>query len=79
MDILLGLGAEIGPGVRYRMKQEVKLKRDETFRKKSEEALKKLTNEERQKQNQVDVAIRDRLEKNKPHDSKTLGSQEIEL
>jgi hypothetical protein len=71
MDILLGMGAEIGPGVRYRMKQEVKFRRDETLRKKKEESLKKLADEERQNQNQVEVAIRDRLEKNKEiHDLK---------
>lgn len=65
MDILVGMGAEIGPRIRYRMTQEVKLRRDETLQRKREDKLKKLADEERRNQNQVEIAIRDRLEKRK--------------
>jgi hypothetical protein len=61
MDVLLAMGAEIKRGVRYRMKQEVKAKREATLARKREEEQKKIELAERSKQSEVENTIRDRL------------------
>lgn len=68
MDVLLGLGAEMSSGVRYRMRQEVKRRRDNTIQKRKEYEQQLHELEERNRQNEVEVVIKDRLEKMKVPD-----------
>jgi hypothetical protein len=74
MDVLLGRGAEIGAGIRYRMPQEVRARREASLAMRREQEQKKIELAERNKQTDVENTIRDRLGKRKE-----LADREKEL